>query len=112
MDHKDRVRQDVSDIHNDIRKTRDDATKAYLDHKEDHQSMGEYMDDAGITAKVKAKFLGQKGLDSMSIKVTTVDGVVTLMGDVKDSGQISMAESVARQVKGVKSVDNKLVLEV
>lgn len=88
-----------------------DTTMNRLERQEDRQTTGEYMDDAGITAKVKAKFVGQKGLDSLDIKVVTVDGTVTLMGDVDNSSQIGLAESTAKEVDGVTKVDNKLMLK-
>lgn len=90
---------------------KDEATMERLQKQEDQQSAGEYMDDAAVTTKVKGKFVGQKGLDSLDIKVVTVDGTVTLMGDVDDKAQIALAEKVTREVKGVKAVDNRLVVK-
>lgn len=75
---------------------------------DDSQTVGEYLDDSGITAKIKADLLAHSGLDSKDVGVQTNDGVVMLTGSVKDSNEISMAESVAMKVKGVKSVDNRL----
>lgn len=71
-------------------------------------SLGEYLDDATVTAEVKGKILGQKGLDSLDISVKTTEGVVTLTGKVENSAQIGLAEEVAREVKGVKKVNNML----
>ncbi|MCC8193369.1 MAG: BON domain-containing protein [Deltaproteobacteria bacterium] len=107
----------IDDVRNDVRNSnltqeeRNKVTMDRLDAKEKRESMGEYFDDAGVTAKVKSKFIGQKGLDSLDIKVVTVDGTVTLMGDVNDASQIGLAENVAKEVEGVKAVDNKLVVK-
>ena len=79
-----------------------------IEDKEKHQTMGEYIGDAAVTTKIKSKFLAQKGLGSLDIKVVTVDGTVTLMGDVNDLSQVSLAEKTAREVEGVRYVDNKL----
>ncbi len=100
-----------SNLSDTSRETINDATMDRLNAKEDRQTVGEYLDDAGITADVKGKFLAQKGLDSLDIKVVTVDGTVTLMGDVDNSSQISLAENVAKSVKGVRKVDNKLMIK-
>ena len=89
----------------------DKAAMRRIERKEDSQSTGEYLNDSAITAKVKGKFVGQEGLDSLDIKVITVDGEVTLMGDVNSQAQIGLAESAAKQVEGVKSVENKLVIK-
>ncbi len=42
------------------------------------QTVGEYIDDTGITTAVKSKILAEKGLASFEISVTTKNGVVTL----------------------------------
>lgn len=67
-----------------------------------------YMGDAATTAEVKAKLLGTKDMPSTSISVETVDGVVQLTGSVDTAAQIREAESVAKQIDGVKSVKNDL----
>lgn len=67
-----------------------------------------YLDDAGITAGVKGRFLSQEGLDSTAITVTTESGVVTLAGHVGNSAQIGLAERVAMEGNGVKAVVNRL----
>ena len=59
--------------------------------------------DTWITAKVKTKFLMQKGLHSAQIKVVTDEGIVYLMGLVKHS-QADLAAEVARKVEGVRKV--------
>ncbi len=118
-DNVQRTRNDVRDMRNEAAKrdavlTQDERNKVTMDRieqKEDKQSVGEYLDDAGVTAKVKSKFIGQKGLDSLDIKVVTVDGTVTLMGDVDNPAQIGLAESVAKDVDGVRNVNNKLVVK-
>ena len=78
---------------------------------QDSQTVGEYIDDAAITAEVKSKLLVEKNLSSLKISVDTIDGVVTLTGDVKSKEQSDRAAAVAKQVKGVKRVDNKLLIQ-
>ncbi len=75
------------------------------------QSVGEFFDDTAITAEVKAKILVEKDLSALAISVDTVDGVVTLTGSAKSQALADRAEQIARQVKGVKQVDNKLLIE-
>lgn len=73
-----------------------------------HQSVGEYADDASITAAVKAKILKEKGLSSLNISVETKDNVVTLTGKTDSAEHSRLATRVAKRVNGVKSVVNKL----
>lgn len=72
------------------------------------ESVGEYVDDAVITSSVKAKFVTDKTVSASAIKVETLDGVVQLSGFAKSASEKSQAESLARQVKGVKSVQNRI----
>ena len=52
-----------------------------------------------------------RGLDVDGINVTAVDGVVTLLGTVPDTGQIDLAADVARDIAGVQAVRNGLTLQ-
>ncbi len=74
------------------------------------RTAGQTIDDAGITAKVKAALLAEKGVDGMRINVDTSQGNVTLSGKVPDQAQVQRATQVARGIEGVKDVDNKLTV--
>jgi len=73
-------------------------------------SVGEYIDDTAITTAVKAKFVENKQVDAAAISVETLDGTVMLSGFAKSQTEKSMAESIARGTKGVKSVKNQLAV--
>ncbi len=66
------------------------------------------LDDTAITAKVKSKLMGERTLKNSDIKVSTTNGVVTLTGMASNSNAKSLAESDAKMIEGVKSVDNTL----
>lgn len=70
--------------------------------------MGAAISDTVITAKVKAKLMGEKGLKKSEIDVTTTNGVVTLTGSASNSDAKGLAEDMTKSVEGVKSVDNTL----
>jgi hyperosmotically inducible protein len=74
------------------------------------RSAGQTVDDAGVTAKVKAALLAESGVDGMKINVDTFNGRVTLKGEVPNQGQIDRATQVAKGVEGVKEVDNRLTV--
>jgi len=73
-----------------------------------HESTGEYIDDSAITTKVKAALVADKEVSALSVNVETFRGVVQLSGFADNQREISRAVSVARGVKGVKSVKNDL----
>jgi c(7)-type cytochrome triheme protein len=75
------------------------------------ESPGEYVDDAVITAKVKAAVLEETSLKSAEINVETFKGIVQLSGFVRSRADISKAAEIASGVKGVKSVKNDMILK-
>ncbi|MCC5867772.1 MAG: BON domain-containing protein [Gammaproteobacteria bacterium] len=74
------------------------------------QSVGEYVDDTAITTAVKAKHAQSGDVAATSIGVETLNGTVMLSGFATSASEKSMAESLAREVKGVKSVENQIVV--
>lgn len=70
---------------------------------------GAAIDDAEITAKVKAAFFAEPGLRTLQISVDTVKGVVTLSGSVDSPLNSARAYELAHAVAGADVVDNRLV---
>jgi len=73
-------------------------------------SVGEYIDDATITTQVKARMVENKQVDAAAISVETLNGTVMLSGFAKNADERAMAESIARNVNGVKSVKNEIAV--
>ena len=71
-------------------------------------TLGENIDDAGITTKVKAKLAAEQIGTVTRIDVDTNQGVVALNGTVKSAEMRARAEQIARDVKGVRDVINNL----
>ena len=65
-------------------------------------------DDNYIYDSVREKLAGDSVVKGGAIEVEVKDGVVTLKGKVQEAKQKSKAESLAKKVKGVKSVVNDL----
>jgi hyperosmotically inducible protein len=64
--------------------------------------------DTAITAKVKAKLMGEDSLKQSDIGVTTTNGVVTLDGTASNMDAKTWAETATKSIEGVKSVDNQI----
>jgi osmotically-inducible protein OsmY len=69
------------------------------------------IDDAEITAKVKAAIFAEPGLKTLQISVNTMKGEVTLSGSVDSSPSSDMAKILAGAVSGVKEVKNRLAIK-
>ena len=78
---------------------------APMQKSSDNQTVPDKAADAWITTKVKSEFGTTKGIKVTDISVSTNDGVVTLTGNVESSMEKNHAVRIARQIKGVKSVD-------
>jgi osmotically-inducible protein OsmY len=65
------------------------------------------MSDAWITAKVKTIFLFHKNVSAMT-EVSTQDGIVTLKGKAENEAQKELTTEYAKDVEGVKGVNNEM----
>ncbi len=74
------------------------------------ETVGAYVDDAGITAIVKSRFFEDKDVAGSSISVETLNGTVILSGFAKNTLGRNKAESIARGIKGVTSVKNEIAI--
>jgi len=74
------------------------------------QTAGEYMDDAAITTAVKARHARSTDVAATSIGVETLNGTVMLSGFATSETEKTIAESLAREVNGVKLVENQIVV--
>lgn len=75
------------------------------------ESTGEYFDDAMITTKINSAILADSKLSLSDITVITFKGIVQLSGFVNSASVVDRAVQVARTVKGVKAVNNSLVVK-
>ena len=69
------------------------------------------VDDAAIASSVKAAIGSSPELKTAEIDVASREGIVQLSGYVSSAESVATAASVARTVKGVKSVKNDLRLK-
>ncbi|HOE42974.1 MAG TPA: BON domain-containing protein [Rhodoferax sp.] len=74
------------------------------------ETMGAYVDDAGITTLVKTRMAESKLVSASSISVETLNGTVMLSGFAKSSTEKNEAERIARGVNNVKVVKNEIAV--
>lgn len=74
-------------------------------------TLGAKIDDATITASISADLAKDPDLSALKINVDTKNGSVTLNGPAPTAAAKDKATSIAKAVKGVSSVDNKLVVK-
>ncbi|MBY0453360.1 MAG: BON domain-containing protein [Burkholderiaceae bacterium] len=74
------------------------------------ETVGAYIDDAGITTAIKAKMAEDKTVSAAAISVETLNGTVQLSGFAKSQTEKNRAETIARSTKNVREVRNSIVL--
>jgi osmotically-inducible protein OsmY len=74
------------------------------------ESTGEVIDDSVITTKVKTALVSDKRVSAMDVSVETFKGRVLLSGYVRSPEERQAAERIARNVAGVKEVNNKIAV--
>ena len=75
-----------------------------------HATVGQRIDDAKIVTVVNADLVKDKELSAIKINVDSTQGNVVLKGTAPNPAAKERAETIAKSVKGVVSVDNRLTL--
>lgn len=75
------------------------------------ESTGEYFDDTTLTTKVKTALLADKDVSGLAINVETFKGKVQLSGFASSEAERAKAAQLAKDVKGVKAVQNDIRLK-
>lgn len=68
--------------------------------------------DAWIALKIRGELLVKANVSATTTKVDVKDGVVTLTGTATSDAQRDLTEIYAKEIDNVKSVSNKIVVEV
>jgi len=75
------------------------------------KSVGETIDDATITTRVKTALLNDPDVGGLRIDVDTFKGVVTLSGAVKSATERDKAMAIAKRIGGVTDVKSTLQIQ-
>ena len=73
-------------------------------------SVGQYVDDATISTRVKARFAEDPGVSAMRIQVETLNGTVQLAGFAASQAEKDKAGQLARAVPDVRQMQNNIIV--
>ena len=90
---------------------RDGATQAKVAAQSATDGMNFNAQDASITASVAAGLVKDPDLSAIKIDIDTKNGVVSLYGPAPSQAALERATMIAKAVKGVLAVDNKLTVK-
>ena len=92
-------------------RAKEEAKKAADETRAMGASASEKIEDATVSTRVKAVLSSDKQLGDSKIDVDTRNGVVTLSGAVANNQARGHALELARNVKGVNSVNDQLAVK-
>jgi hyperosmotically inducible periplasmic protein len=73
-------------------------------------TVGQYVDDATIATRVKARFAEDSQVSAMRIQVETLNGTVQLAGFATSQAEKDRAGQLARATPDVKEVRNNIIV--
>ena len=71
---------------------------------------GDMLEDEAISSKIAAGIIAEPRLRDSDIHVATFDNVVRLTGTVPTGSDADRAEDIAATTRGVRAVENRLVI--
>lgn len=72
------------------------------------RDVGDKIDDASITARIKSSLAVRRSTSALRTEVTTLDGVVTVRGEAKNAAEKDLVSKIASDIQGVRSVNNEM----
>ena len=90
-----------------VKEVKNEMVVASVPQKPD-EAMSDKIDDASITAQIKLALLSHRSTSSISTKVKTDDGVVTLSGKAKNAAEKDLVTKIVSDINGVKNVVNNM----
>ncbi|MHB8139582.1 MAG: BON domain-containing protein [Smithellaceae bacterium] len=76
------------------------------------RTAGQKIDDASVSAQVKMTLFYHRSTSALNTMVSTRKGVVTLNGRAKNAAEKNMAAKYAKDVNGVKNVNNRMTINL
>jgi len=98
----------AKDVEN-VKEVKNDLTIDMAPGKPD-STTGDKIDDASITAQVKASLLSHHSTSALHTTVSTTDGVVTVGGVAKNDAEKSLVTKLVGDINGVISVINNMTI--
>ncbi len=99
----------VKGVQNNLTVATKKGTRTVVNKNDDvERSFGQQIDDMTTTAVVKTKLLAEDNVSGLNINVDTLNGRVTLNGEVTSSIEKDLAEKLAENTDNVRAVKNLL----
>ena len=74
------------------------------------KTLAEKIDDASITAQVKAALLAHRGTHMLTTRVKTDRGLVTIRGEARNSAEKELVTRLVADLRGVRKIQNRMTV--
>lgn len=102
------AQQTNNDATSDVRKAQIESDIRATEQRNDMTGGDASKDDKDLQTEVSGKL--EANLPSSQLTITANDGAITVAGTVVNKDQVGKIEPLAKQIKGVKSVTNKVAV--
>jgi osmotically-inducible protein OsmY len=79
--------------------------------REEHKSVGEFIDDASIKSQIKLALLFHRGTNPFRTEISVEKGVVTVSGKARNAAEIELVSRRIEDIHGVKKIYNRMIIE-
>ncbi|EKD29184.1 MAG: transport-associated protein [uncultured bacterium] len=100
----------VADVEG-VKEVKNDMAVAGTPDSSAAQTVGEKIDDASITAQVKASLFTHRSTSAVKTKVATQNGEVTVSGVAKNEAEKGLVTKLVSDIQGVMNVRNLMTIE-
>ncbi len=101
----------VTAVENKLAIDKAKVSMADQDDSDSRKGVRQSVANATLTARIKTEFLVNSNIGGLAIDVDSSDGEVTLSGDVKSEQEKKLAEQIAKNTSGTRSVQNRLSVD-
>jgi len=74
------------------------------------KTLAEKIDDASITAQVKAALLAHRGTHMLTTRVKTDRGLVTIRGEARNAAEKELVTRLVADLRGVRKIQNRMTV--
>jgi hyperosmotically inducible periplasmic protein len=103
------VRQERAEARRDIEEERESARER--NNRVGDRDLGDKIDDGSITAQIKSELFVNRSTSGLKTKIDTHNGHVLVTGEAASEAEKELVTKIARNVRGVMSVNNRMTVK-
>jgi osmotically-inducible protein OsmY len=103
------VRRERAEAQRDIEQERERARER--SNRLEDRDLGDKIDDGSVTAQIKSELFANRSTSGLKTKIDTHNGHVLITGEASSDAEKDLITRIARNVRGVMSVNNRMTVK-